>query len=189
MPCYQASNYPGGVPAGAVSHATLEDCTEYCKEGACCEGATCSIKPQCQCQGANQVFEGVGTTCTPNPCNPSSGACCCCVEIEAFMPFPATSEALALFFCQIQYDTLIAQGVTPCKECRAHAVDNEISPFSASLGAPFCVPSSGGAEDCDCVSQLPAGRSHELLSFAANEPCGVPTAAGYSLCNSQNPLP
>jgi hypothetical protein len=69
MPCYKASNYPGGVPAGTVSHATLEDCTEYCNEGACCEGTTCSIKPQCQCQGEGQVFKGVGTVCSPNPCS------------------------------------------------------------------------------------------------------------------------
>jgi hypothetical protein len=36
--------------------------------GACCEGTTCSVKPQCQCQGAGKVFKGVGTVCAGNPC-------------------------------------------------------------------------------------------------------------------------
>jgi hypothetical protein len=111
------------------------------------------------------------------------------VETSVFMPFPATTEALALLFCQIQYNSLIDQGVTPCKECRAFATDSTVSPFGASYGVPFCVPSNGGAEDCDCVSQWPGGLSHELISFAPNEPCGGTTGAGYSLCNSPNPLP
>ena len=48
------------------------DCCEDEPEGACCEGTTCTVKPQCQCQGTGKVFKGVGTTCTPNPC-----LCCC----------------------------------------------------------------------------------------------------------------
>jgi len=36
--------------------------------GACCEGTTCSIKPQCDCQGAGQVFKGVGTVCVNGRC-------------------------------------------------------------------------------------------------------------------------
>jgi hypothetical protein len=45
------------------------DCCEDEPEGACCEGTTCTVKPQCQCQGAGKVFRGVGTVCTPNPCS------------------------------------------------------------------------------------------------------------------------
>jgi hypothetical protein len=44
--------------------------------GACCEGTTCSVKPQCQCQGTGKTFKGVGTTCSPNPCVCEYGACC-----------------------------------------------------------------------------------------------------------------
>jgi hypothetical protein len=40
-------------------------------EGACCEGTSCSVKPQCHCQGAGKTFNGVGTACT-------TGACLCC---------------------------------------------------------------------------------------------------------------
>jgi hypothetical protein len=130
---------------------------------------------------------GTGQACC---CGGPAGVCCCCVETLAFMFFPARTEALALFFCQTQYNSLINQGVTPCKECRAFATpETPSSPFGASYGVPFCVPTIGGEEDCDCVSNWPGGLSHELISFAQNEPCGEPTAAGYSLCNSPNPLP
>jgi hypothetical protein len=69
MPCYQSTNLPSGVTAtGRTSYATEAECNQACKEGACCEGTTCTVKPQCQCQGTGQVFKGVGTVCSPNPC-------------------------------------------------------------------------------------------------------------------------
>jgi hypothetical protein len=70
MPCYQTTNLPGGVTTtGRTSYTTEADCLNSCTEGACCEGTVCTVKPQCQCQGAGKVFKGVGTTCTPNPCS------------------------------------------------------------------------------------------------------------------------
>jgi hypothetical protein len=43
------------------------------RTGACCNGTTCTVKPQCQCNAAaGEVFKGVGTVCSPNPCDP----CC-----------------------------------------------------------------------------------------------------------------
>jgi len=69
MPCYQSTNFPPGFSStGRTSYATEADCLAACKEGACCEGTTCSVQPQCQCQGTGKVFKGVGTVCTPNPC-------------------------------------------------------------------------------------------------------------------------
>jgi hypothetical protein len=71
MPCYQSTNLPSGfTTAGRTGYATEADCLQACKEGACCEGTTCTVKPQCQCQGTGKTFKGVGTTCSPNPCNP-----------------------------------------------------------------------------------------------------------------------
>jgi hypothetical protein len=76
MPCYQSTNLPSGVTTtGRTSYTTEADCLQACKEGACCEGTTCSVKPQCQCQGAGKVFKGVGTTCSPNPCVPCFQFC------------------------------------------------------------------------------------------------------------------
>ena len=69
MPCYQPSNSPPGfTTTGRTSYATEAECNQACKEGACCEGTTCTVKPQCQCQGTGKTFKGVGTVCSPNPC-------------------------------------------------------------------------------------------------------------------------
>jgi hypothetical protein len=77
MPCYQPNNFPPGFSTtGRTGYATEADCLAACKEGACCEGTTCSVKPQCQCQGTGKVFQGVGTVCTPNPCG-------CCTRLSA----------------------------------------------------------------------------------------------------------
>lgn len=73
MACAQSSTLvSSGVTrtpnSGAFS--TLADCLNACKEGACCDGATCSIKPRCQCQGAGQTFKGIGVSCTDSMCLP-----------------------------------------------------------------------------------------------------------------------
>ena len=84
MPCYQSNTLPAGVTtAGRTGYRTEAECNQACKEGACCEGTVCTVKPQCQCQGAGKTFIGVGTVCTPNPClccnangTPKSGSNC-----------------------------------------------------------------------------------------------------------------
>ena len=69
MPCYQPSNLPSNfTTTGRQSYKTEAECNQACKEGACCEGTTCTVKPQCQCQGTGKTFQGVGTVCSPNPC-------------------------------------------------------------------------------------------------------------------------
>jgi hypothetical protein len=71
MPCYKPEQLPAGVTTtGRTSYATEAECLQACQEGACCDGTACSVKPQCQCQGAGKTFQGIGTTCSPNPCNP-----------------------------------------------------------------------------------------------------------------------
>lgn len=74
MPCYQSTNLPSGfLTTGRTSYKTEAECNQACKQGACCEGTTCSVKPQCRCQGAGKTFKGVGTTCSPNPCGCCGG--------------------------------------------------------------------------------------------------------------------
>lgn len=84
MPCLQVDLPQVGFLDGSNPYkdsgpyATEAECLQACKEGACCEGATCSVKPQCQCQGTGKTFKGVGTTCED-----LKGACCdgnTCVE-------------------------------------------------------------------------------------------------------------
>jgi hypothetical protein len=77
MPCRPAATYSGktGYSQSGGGYATEADCLQACKEGACCESnGTCSIKPQCQCQGTGQTFRGAGTPCTQALC---SGVCGC----------------------------------------------------------------------------------------------------------------
>jgi hypothetical protein len=51
MTCYQSTNLPSGFPTtGRTSYATEAECNQACKEGACCEGVACSVKPACQCK-------------------------------------------------------------------------------------------------------------------------------------------
>ena len=72
MPCYQSNEVPAGFSvSGSGVYQSEAECLEACKEGACCNGTTCTVKPQCQCNAAaGEVFKGVGTVCSPNPCNP-----------------------------------------------------------------------------------------------------------------------
>lgn len=71
MPCRQVSTFnglTGSGQSGGGGYTTEADCLQACREGACCEGTTCTVKPQCQCQGTGKTFKGVGTVCAPNPC-------------------------------------------------------------------------------------------------------------------------
>ena len=71
MPCYQAPSQPpsGNFPVNTTGFATEAECLEACKEGACCNGTTCTVKPQCQCDAAaGEVFKGVGTVCDEDSC-------------------------------------------------------------------------------------------------------------------------
>jgi len=71
MPCRQVSTFNGTTGSGKTGgggHATEAECNEACREGACCEGTSCSVKPACQCQGDEQKFRGIGTTCTVGAC-------------------------------------------------------------------------------------------------------------------------
>lgn len=79
MPCQQITNtgisYNPPLSSRSGPFATEAECLQACKEGACCNGTTCSVKPQCQCDAAaGEVFKGVGTTCA---------ACliCACADI------------------------------------------------------------------------------------------------------------
>jgi hypothetical protein len=68
MPCYQSTSLPSGVTTtGRTSYATEAECNQACKEGACCEGTTCTVKPQCQCQCTS------GSCCGPDTFTNSNG--------------------------------------------------------------------------------------------------------------------
>jgi hypothetical protein len=69
MPCYQSTNLPSGVTTtGRTSYRTEAECNEACREGACCEGTSCTVKPQCQCQCTT------GNCCGPDTVTIRNGA-------------------------------------------------------------------------------------------------------------------
>ena len=51
-----------------VKDGNAADGCECCNAGACCEGTSCSVKPQSQCQGTGNTFMGLGTTCSADRC-------------------------------------------------------------------------------------------------------------------------
>jgi hypothetical protein len=84
MPCVQVS--PGATPLylgvhsfSSGPHATEEDCLNACKEGACCNGTTCAIRPKCECDAFGYTFKGFGTKCSPiyGECPASVCTDCC----------------------------------------------------------------------------------------------------------------
>lgn len=44
--------------------------------GACCVGTNCILRTAANCATAGGSFQGVGTSCSPNPCAVTTGACC-----------------------------------------------------------------------------------------------------------------
>jgi hypothetical protein len=77
MTCYQSTNFPSGfTTTGRTAYRTEAECNQACGEGACCEGTSCTVKPQCQCQGEGKTFKGVGTVCTLGMCTYACSAAC-----------------------------------------------------------------------------------------------------------------
>ena len=115
MACFQQKDLqPLGINQTnlGTSYATLAECLQACKEGACCEGTTCSIKPQCQCQGAGKTFKGVGTTCSPNPC---AVQCSCPAGSETTGARPSAIHIRATFSCPCYTAILTTASATGLK--------------------------------------------------------------------------
>jgi len=55
-----------------------EDTTPPTPTGACCVDEDCSIATEADCDGAGGVYQGDGTTCSPNPCTEEVD---CCVNL------------------------------------------------------------------------------------------------------------
>jgi len=134
MPCRQVSTY-NGTAATSGSYRTEADCLQACQEGACCEGTTCSVKPQCQCQSAEKVFKGVGTVCSPNPCD-------CCKS-------PKVWQAIYYIACT-------DQPFGPCLPATdADCGCNTIASFTGGFFSTYLSWTTSGRKGISCVS----GRS------------------------------
>ncbi len=161
MPCYQSTTLPGGVTTtGRTGYKTEADCLNACREGACCEGTTCTVKPQCQCQGPGKVFNGVGTVCTPNPCT----ACC------AGDRYPVGGDVLinlSLAFPQDSFRKPLLYGT----------YTNPSLSFTGSLISPIGPTGSVSSHmvaQLGCAQQIAGGVSAVFVNsrFASTPPAG-----------------
>ena len=173
-----------GKPSGG-GYATEAECLQACKEGACCEGTTCSVKPQCQCQGTGKVFRGVGTTCEPNLCNVP---CCTgqnifCEEITAtacvaiggvVQSLPCSQSARAC--CLYYYSTRPLQKGTCCRNVPVFGSGG----LSGTVVGYRC--SSLTMAECAAI-----GGSFCVTCSSGERPAGTDEYGAYNICS--NPLP
>lgn len=130
--------------------ATEAECLAACKEGACCEGTTCTVKPACQCQGAGKTFKGVGTTCAG-----ISGACC----EDGPAGSPPTCSIKTSCECVGNGKTFKGVGSTCadgtcCKTC------------TTSCQSPMCIPRY--------VVVSFSATTQEYVAYIFNQMCRVP---------------
>jgi len=194
MTCRQVSTYGGLIGEGAssgVGYATEADCLNACKEGACCYGTTCSVKPQCQCQGAGQTFKGVGTTCNGSRC-PCAGENFLCqapgcrprfvtVSIQAQFPqgvvqynrdyirFPAVT-----FAGTITLDN--QRGITQYRAPDSHVYVGRF--YGADAATLNASETRIGFYPYESYALVSLFRKIESLSLIANDPCFRYTGIG-----------
>lgn len=186
MPCYQPTSLPSGITtAGRTGYATEAECLQACKEGACCEGTTCSVKPQCQCQGTGKTFRGVGTTC--------SGVSCCRLQLASECQseiFPQQITAAielsqqASFSLQSYYNiagsyTLALQSSVSQGVCAYYFASAQPS-VVAAINVQYLLTQSSGAwvraVALDVRFSFPFGGSNDMFAFPSGGPC---VSGGY----------
>jgi spore coat protein A len=99
--------------------------------GACCQAGSCSLQTASACAAAGGTYQGNGTSCSPNPCAPITGACCAsagtCTE--------GTPAA-----CASSGGTYQGDGST----CATVSCSVQLTPFVDALPIPVpAVPTSG----------------------------------------------
>lgn len=175
-------------PSGTAWNYTI-GCPQV---GACCNGTTCSVKPQSQCDAsAGEVFKGVGTFCDPNPCFP-----CSCLagdghELPQIISVYITSPIVGMMTigrpeCEAvarSHAEAILQNTTWTLPL-ASQIQNGLfyrMPFCGT-GFPYCatdcpgrISPSGSAEFahrisvfCDGTASVPASQGLDITSFV---PC------------------
>jgi hypothetical protein len=101
----------GGTYAGNGTVCTPSSCPS---EGACCVSNVCSLTCESICLANLGTFQGVGSTCSPDPCNPAVGACCrgstCLVEAQTACTGVNTGFAGAATVCNV----FGANNTSPC---------------------------------------------------------------------------
>lgn len=216
MACYQSTSLPSGFSTtGKTSYASQQECLNACKEGACCTDTTCSVVAQCQCQGAGQTFNGVGTTCSPNPCiceeTRSYGIV---IGVSQYLEPPGSFSGTSDTTCQGKGDfngasvSGFIRSVTFIKQCPGNARATiyrgaQLDNYGNIAGLTF----SGNASNCPLrfdelastttveaeVVNDPSGGVYLRVPYTAyNDLSGGPYGVWYAVIRwffSTNPLP
>lgn len=155
MPCRQitAASPPSylanaGPLRSSTSYRTEAECNQACKEGACCEGTTCTVKPACQCQGTGKVFLGVGTTCAAISVN--SGRCCFYNQSKTPFGFYRGVERVTRLYCESRGGTWTAARQCDDGICTADADCNKRTGLSTSDPSLNC-----GCTQCGTTAPNP----------------------------------
>jgi len=124
--------------------------------GGCCQGATCSVETPANCTTLSGVYQGDGTSCSPNPCIEPFGACCAssgiCTESTqntcegASGVFQGDASTCATVDCPVQ--------LTPYLD--ALPVPGPATPVSGSPGATATYDISMKEFQQQLHSELPA---------------------------------
>jgi hypothetical protein len=200
MTCYQSTNLPSGVTTtGRTSYTTEADCLNACKEGACCEGTACSVKPQCQCQGTGKVFKGVGTTCTAGLCcdvfsagcagpflgfaptTPSKISATISVDFDWEERYPYTASPQGTV--TLDWSPLDGSGVVPFPTCAYYfGYDRRDKPSGVSINAAFYIMNTiNGSVAAMAFIMLFDDR---VTGFSSSGPCAAGTFIPASPCYS-----
>jgi len=61
---------------GALKPSLIVNYTPQQISGGCCQTSSCSVETPASCTTLGGVYQGDGTSCSPNPCVEAFGACC-----------------------------------------------------------------------------------------------------------------
>ncbi|MCP3905825.1 MAG: hypothetical protein GY715_19545 [Planctomycetes bacterium] len=142
--------------------------------GACCISSSCAADTTVSdCDAAGGVFQGDGSTCSPNPCVSGSGGCC--IECTCFETSPTNCASLGGTYAG-NGSPCTTQFCAPCGACcfgdqSCNNVDTE-QDCSAAGGAWQGMFSSCGSVTCPEVG--------------TNDDCGFPTVAAATSSTALN---
>jgi FtsP/CotA-like multicopper oxidase with cupredoxin domain len=110
--------------------------------GACCiPDGSCVLVTSNQCANLGGTFQGIGTSCSPNPCQPPVGACCF---------NDGTCEVLTMSNCVARGGTYLGDGST----CSSNLCPVVLTPFVDPLPRPAVAQPIDGAVGAAATYQL-----------------------------------
>ena len=145
--------------------------------GACCNGTTCLVVQQCDCDPtAGQIFQGIGTTCSPNPCD-----CLCDIDGSEY-PLP---DSVSVRFSNLTKTGGPGEIVSKASIEAADIPLTLIAPFVDRFDLPFCAPSFLPPDPCGTFCSGRSPGFAETLSITVGCGNAVSASAGLEIIVSK----